>query len=50
MAFGKAFISNPDLPERFRSGAPLTPAVPTSFYGHGAEGYVDYPALEDVAA
>ncbi|HEY4030008.1 MAG TPA: alkene reductase [Caulobacteraceae bacterium] len=50
VAFGKAFIANPDLPERFRTGAPLNAPVPGTFYGHGAEGYVDYPALEPVEA
>jgi 2,4-dienoyl-CoA reductase-like NADH-dependent reductase (Old Yellow Enzyme family) len=45
-AFGKAFIANPDLPERFRSGAPLNAPVPATFYARGAEGYTDYPALE----
>jgi 2,4-dienoyl-CoA reductase-like NADH-dependent reductase (Old Yellow Enzyme family) len=50
VAFGKAFIANPDLPERFRTGAALNPPVPETFYGHGAEGYVDYPALEPAEA
>ncbi len=50
VAFGKAFIANPDLPERFRTGAPLNPPVFATFYGRGAEGYVDYPALELVQA
>jgi len=50
VAFGKAFIANPDLPARFAAGAPLNAPVPETFYGHGAEGYVDYPALEPVEA
>jgi len=50
VAFGKAFIANPDLPERFRSGAALNAPVPETFYSHGAEGYVDYPAREAAAA
>jgi 2,4-dienoyl-CoA reductase-like NADH-dependent reductase (Old Yellow Enzyme family) len=50
VAFGKAFIANPDLPERFRAGAPLNAPVPATFYGHGAEGYTDYPALETAEA
>jgi 2,4-dienoyl-CoA reductase-like NADH-dependent reductase (Old Yellow Enzyme family) len=50
VAFGKAFIANPDLPERFRTGAPLNAPVPETFYAHSAEGYVDYPALETVEA
>jgi N-ethylmaleimide reductase len=45
VAFGKAFIANPDLGRRLREGAPLnTPDVKT-FYGGGEAGYTDYPAL-----
>ncbi|WP_085940628.1 alkene reductase [Granulicella tundricola] len=45
VAFGKLFISNPDLVERFAAGAELNePDVPT-FYTHDAAGYTDYPAL-----
>ena len=48
VAFGKAFIANPDLVARLRSGAALnTPNVAT-FYGGGAEGYTDYPVLAPV--
>lgn len=51
VAFGKAFIANPDLVARFRTGAPLNPPKDVmSFYVGGAEGYVDYPALGEVAA
>ncbi|MFC3689098.1 alkene reductase [Aquipuribacter hungaricus] len=50
VAFGKAFIGNPDLPERHRTGAPLADADPSTFYGEGPEGYTSYPAAgEDVA-
>ena len=45
VAFGKLFIANPDLPKRFALGAPLNEPVVETFYTHGAEGYVDYPAL-----
>jgi len=45
IAFGKLFISNPDLVERFKRGAPLNPFDKTTFYGGGAKGYIDYPAL-----
>jgi N-ethylmaleimide reductase len=45
VAFGKHFISNPDLVERLRADAPLTQPVRETFYGGGAEGYTDYPAL-----
>lgn len=44
-AFGRAFIANPDLPERFRIGADLNEPDGATFYGGGAEGYTDYPAL-----
>jgi N-ethylmaleimide reductase len=45
IAFGKLFISNPDLVERFKRGAPLNPFDKMTFYGGGAKGYTDYPAL-----
>jgi 2,4-dienoyl-CoA reductase-like NADH-dependent reductase (Old Yellow Enzyme family) len=45
-AFGKLFIANPDLVERFAEGAVLNSPNPATFYSHGAEGYVDYPALQ----
>ena len=50
VAFGKLFIANPDLPERFAKNAPLNAPVPETFYAHGNEGYTDYPALKDFAA
>ena len=50
VSFGKLFISNPDLPERLRLGAPLACADPDTFYGGGAEGYTDYPPLQKDAA
>ena len=44
IAFGRPFITNPDLPERFRNGWPLNPAEDmTLWYTPGAEGYTDYP-------
>lgn len=43
VAFGRHFISNPDLPARLRGNAPLTPYDRATFYGGGAEGYTDYP-------
>ena len=46
VAFGKLFIANPDLVERFKQGAPLNTPNPETFYGGGAEGYIDYPALK----
>jgi len=50
VAFGRAFISNPDLVERLRRGAPLNAWDKTTFYGGGEHGYIDYPALEQVPA
>ncbi|WP_288903578.1 alkene reductase [uncultured Sneathiella sp.] len=49
IAFGRFFISNPDLPERLRLDAPLTPYNRATFYSRGPEGYVDYPTLADAA-
>jgi N-ethylmaleimide reductase len=46
VAFGKAYIANPDLVRRLREGAPLNTPNRATFYGGGAEGYIDYPALE----
>ena len=45
VAFGRFFISNPDLPERLARNAPLTPYDRKTFYGGSAKGYVDYPSL-----
>jgi N-ethylmaleimide reductase len=49
VAFGKLFIANPDLVERFKKNAPLNEPDKNTFYGGGAKGYTDYPALEAVA-
>jgi N-ethylmaleimide reductase len=45
VAFGRPFISNPDLVRRLREGAPLNPWDKNTFYGGGEAGYTDYPAL-----
>jgi N-ethylmaleimide reductase len=45
IAFGRKFIANPDLPERFRRGVALNPDDPETYYGGGAKGYTDYPSL-----
>ncbi len=45
VAFGKAYIANPDLVRRLREGAPLNTPDKATFYGGGAKGYTDYPAL-----
>ena len=52
VAFGRPYISNPDLDRRIASGADLAENVnvPQSWYLPGAEGYVDYPTLEEQAA
>lgn len=49
IAFGRSYIANPDLVERFRLGAPLNQPDPSTFYGGGAEGYTDYPFLSSDA-
>lgn len=49
VAYGTAFIANPDLVERFRTGAPLTVADPSTFYTDGAAGYTDYPFLDEAS-
>ena len=46
VAFGKPFISNPDLVRRLRDDAPLAALNRDTLYGGGAAGYTDYPALE----
>jgi N-ethylmaleimide reductase len=50
VAFGRFFIANPDLPERFRLGIPLNPYDRSTFYGGNAKGYIDYPFAESVPA
>ncbi|MBR1120440.1 alkene reductase [Bradyrhizobium lablabi] len=45
IAFGKPFISNPDLVERLKQGAPLNAWDKNTFYGGSAKGYTDYPTL-----
>ena len=45
IAFGKFFIANPDLVERFKTNAPLNAPQPDTFYKGGPEGYTDYPPL-----
>ncbi len=46
VAFGRLFLANPDLPERFARGARLNEPNPETFYGGGEEGYTDYPFLQ----
>jgi hypothetical protein len=45
VAFGKAFIANPDLVARFAAKAPLNAWDDKTFFGGGSKGYIDYPAL-----
>ncbi len=48
VSFGKLFISNPDLPARFATGAPLEAWNQDTFYTPGEKGYTDYKALEEM--
>jgi N-ethylmaleimide reductase len=48
IAFGRIFISNPDLPRRLKHGYPLTPYNRATFYGGEAAGYTDYPAYDEL--
>ncbi|MBX3621726.1 MAG: alkene reductase [Rhizobacter sp.] len=50
VAFGRPFIGNPDLVRRLKEGAALSPLKQALLYGGGAEGYTDYPTLEDATA
>jgi 2,4-dienoyl-CoA reductase-like NADH-dependent reductase (Old Yellow Enzyme family) len=50
IAFGKAFIANPDLPLRLRTGAPLNDLIATTIYAPDERGYTDYPSLDEVKA
>jgi N-ethylmaleimide reductase len=50
VAFGRLFIANPDLPRRIELRAALNPHDRSTFYTRGAEGYLDYPALEQIEA
>lgn len=49
IAFGRPFISNPDLVDRLRLGAPLAPDEMATWYSQGPEGYTDYPELKAAA-
>jgi N-ethylmaleimide reductase len=46
VSFGKLYIANPDLPERFAKGAALNEPDESTFYGGDEHGYTDYPSLE----
>ena len=47
VAFGKLFLANPDLVERFKRQGPLNEPDSATFYGGAAKGYTDYPYLND---
>jgi N-ethylmaleimide reductase len=47
VAYGRLFISNPDLPKRFALNAPLNEYDRSTFYGGDQRGYTDYPFLDD---
>jgi N-ethylmaleimide reductase len=49
VAFGKAFIANPDLSLRLRQGAPLNNVNRDTLYGGGTAGYLDYPRWQPAA-
>lgn len=49
VAFGRRYISNPDLMERLRDDVPLAAYDRATFYGGGAEGYTDYPAYRETS-
>ena len=48
VAFGRIFISNPDLPRRLQHGFPLTPYNRATFYGGDVAGYTDYPEHDEL--
>ncbi|TVP51023.1 MAG: alkene reductase [Mongoliibacter sp.] len=47
VAYGKPYVSNPDLVERFEAGAELAPWDSDTFYTPGEKGYTDYPSLKE---
>ena len=49
IAFGRDYIANPDLVERIRRGSDLNAQRPAGYYGPSAEGYTDYPTIDEVA-
>jgi N-ethylmaleimide reductase len=48
VTFGRPFIANPDLPERFRQNLPLNKWDDSTFYGGDERGYIDYPTLQEL--
>lgn len=50
VAFGRAFIANPDLPRRLELRSPLNAPDRSTFYGGGERGYTDYPSIDEIGA
>jgi N-ethylmaleimide reductase len=50
IVYGKLFLANPDLPERFKRNAPLNEPDQSTFYTPGERGYTDYPTFERASA
>jgi N-ethylmaleimide reductase len=50
IVYGKLFLANPDLPERFMRDTPLNEPDPGTFYTQGERGYTDYPMIEAAQA
>ena len=50
LVYGKFFLANPDLPERFKRNAPLNQPDQSTFYTPGEKGYIDYPTFERASA
>ena len=46
---GRPFLANPDLAHRWETGAELNEPNADTFYGGGAEGYTDYPTLDQAS-
>jgi N-ethylmaleimide reductase len=49
ISFGRAFVANPDLVERLRTGVPIAPVDESTFYTGGDAGYLTYPAYQHAA-
>lgn len=49
ISFGRAFLSNPDLVERLRTGVPIVPAEEATYFQGGDAGYLTYPAFQHAA-
>ncbi|KOX29382.1 1,2-oxophytodienoate reductase [Saccharothrix sp. NRRL B-16348] len=49
ISFGRAFVANPDLVERLRTGVPIAPVDPGTYYQGGDAGYLTYPAYQYTA-